>query len=101
MSQCLAMMDFANDSGKTAPLEAARQLEHLAMLCRQGKGHDDIDFNEPNMIGKLTETHNLLASLIIPASPRTILILADHKKGGEINLLRFRVVGRRRVPSLR
>ncbi|MDJ0841718.1 MAG: hypothetical protein QNK37_34765 [Acidobacteriota bacterium] len=89
-SQCLAMMDFANDSGKTAPPEATRQLEQLAMLCRQKNDDEDIDFDEPRMIEKLAEIHNLLAALIVPASPRTILILAEHKKPGEINLLRFR-----------
>lgn len=86
--ECEAMMRYAFASGIRVPSEIGLQVSGFAPEPR-----DTVGSGQPADPKRLVETHNQLAALVAPATPRTILYATSAKPGllgnfGAIPLLR-------------
>lgn len=101
MAECQIMVDFAKDGGDTPDPNLASRLEALSIEIHQLKDADalgdpsidgnKVSFADAHILSRLTEIHNVLAELILPAKPRAVMAFSgeEGKKARKPSLMRF------------
>ena len=87
LHECMAMCDFAFDSGLRIPSKTASNLElisgHIKNWDALNKALEVPDRLDERLYAPgLTEIHGTLSAILAPSTPRAILLLSDPSHGG-------------------
>lgn len=85
LRECEEMAEYAFASGLRVPAGVMQVVEAAVAASlkakREGAGDEPYD-NSGEEIKRLTQAHEQLAKVVAPATPRALVILADHRNDG-------------------